>query len=128
MREATTLGVILIAVQVPPPSQAYATQTVASYYGGGQVQTAPVDSAKMTTDDDGLVDFDTLTLPEQRGAIADMLNKIPKIAEMKKWLKRKTPSKAKGKQTIRDMDRSIPVAAWTMLRWSVYIDNSLHCD
>jgi ubiquitin-conjugating enzyme E2 Q len=109
--------VVLILVQVPPPSQAYATQKVATYFGGGQVQTAPVDSANMIFDSDGLVDFDTLSLPEQRGAVADMLNKIPKISEMKKWLKRKTPSKAKGKQTIRDMDRSIPVAAWTILRW-----------
>lgn len=119
---------VLTTLQVPPPGQAYATQTVASYYSGGQVQTAPVDSAKMTIDDDGLVDFDTLSLPEQRGAIADMLNKIPKISEMKKWLKRKTPSKAKGKQTIRDVDRSIPAAAWTILRWSVNINSSLYCD
>ena len=101
----------LTTLQVPPPSQAYATQTVASYYNGGQVQTAPVDSATMTIDNDGLVDFDALSLPEQRGAIADMLNKIPKISEMKKWLNRKTPSKAKGKQTIRDLDRTIPAAA-----------------
>ena len=119
---------VLTILQVPPPGQAYATQTVASYYSGGQVQTAPVDSTKITIDDDGLVDFDTLSLPEQRGAIADMLNKIPKSSEMKKWLKRKTPSKAKGKQTIRDMDRSIPAAAWTILRWSVEINNSLYYD
>ena len=122
------LGTMLLAVQVPPPGQAYTTQTAAGFYGGGQVQTAPVDSTKMTLDNDGLVDFDTLGLPEQRGAIADMLNKIPKISEMKKWLKRKTPSKAKGKQTIRDMDRSIPAAAWTILRWSVGIHNSLYYD
>ena len=117
---------ILPIIQVPPPGQAYATQTNIGYFSGGQVQTAPVDPTNMTTDSDGLVDFDALSLPEQRGAIADMLNKIPKISEMKKWLKRKTPGKAKGKQTIRDMDRSIPAAAWTILRWSVNIHYPLH--
>lgn len=119
---------VLTILQVPLPGQAYATQTVRSYHEGDKVQGAPVDSAKMTVDYDGLVDFDALSLPEQRGAIADMLNKIPKISEMKKWLKRKTPSKAKGKQTIRDMDRTIPAAAWTILRWFVNINYLLYYD
>lgn len=85
--------------------------------------------------EDELYEFDELPIEWQRGAIVDMLNKLPKasrrriskhncidhykqVSEMRQYLLRKTPgSVARARQSVRFMRDDVPDAAWTLLRW-----------
>ncbi|KAG8837202.1 hypothetical protein FRC18_009828 [Serendipita sp. 400] len=105
-----------IGLRVPKPSRTVGDRTFQNYMS----TTAPAATFEEEPEDDGLYDFDRLPIASQRGAIVDMLNKIPKVSEMRQYLLRITPSsKARGRQTVRNMKDNIPASAWTLLRWCV---------
>ncbi|KAI8977714.1 hypothetical protein BD414DRAFT_516981 [Trametes punicea] len=65
---------------------------------------------------DRLCDFDNLDLPNMRLAIRDLIDMLPPILELKRHLERpRTPGRAKPR--LRDIDPTIPRAAWLVLRW-----------
>ncbi|KAI0824358.1 hypothetical protein BC628DRAFT_1379076 [Trametes gibbosa] len=67
---------------------------------------------------DGLHDFDRLDLPNMRAAIHNLIDQLPPIAEIKRYLEQpRKPGRAKPR--LQDMDRTIPEAAWLVLRWCV---------
>ncbi|KAI0738313.1 hypothetical protein C8Q80DRAFT_1275827 [Daedaleopsis nitida] len=77
-------------------------------------KTAPADDQGLNR----LYDFDTLDLPQMRMSITQLIDFLPAIADMKKHLEQ--PSKAgRMKPRLQDMDKSIPEAAWAILRWCV---------
>ncbi|KAI0773052.1 hypothetical protein BD413DRAFT_538699, partial [Trametes elegans] len=73
---------------------------------------------KPTTAADGLHDFDQLNIAEMRGAIRDLIDNLPPIIALKRHLEQpRKPGHAKPR--LQDVDRSIPDAAWLVLRWCV---------
>ncbi|KIJ62454.1 hypothetical protein HYDPIDRAFT_30416 [Hydnomerulius pinastri MD-312] len=67
-------------------------------------------------DDGGLCQFDSLSVQEMRSAIVMLLNSLPPIGDMKKYLQRKSSA---DNTRLRDMDPDVLPAAWSLLRWSV---------
>lgn len=53
-----------------------------------------------------------------RSSIAQLLETLPSVGEMKKHLSRRVAA-GKSKPTLRDMDPDVPNAAWSILRWCV---------
>ncbi|KAG8830025.1 hypothetical protein FRC17_005567 [Serendipita sp. 399] len=105
-----------IGLRVPKPSRTVGDRTFQNYMSTA----TQVAAFEGEPEADGLYDFDRLPIASQRGAIVDMLSKIPKVSEMRQYLLRITPaSKARGRQTIRNMNDDTPAAAWTLLRWCV---------
>ncbi|OBZ72871.1 Poly [ADP-ribose] polymerase 6 [Grifola frondosa] len=67
---------------------------------------------------DGLHDFDKLDLAQMRAVIVDLIDCIPPIMDIKKYLDK--PTKAGiTKPRLRNMDASVPEASWLILRWVV---------
>ncbi|KII84929.1 hypothetical protein PLICRDRAFT_116954 [Plicaturopsis crispa FD-325 SS-3] len=67
---------------------------------------------------DGLCDFDELDKTQMQISIANLINSLPSITDMKKHLERKVKA-GKAKPKLKDMDASILPSAWTILRWCV---------
>ncbi|KDQ51732.1 hypothetical protein JAAARDRAFT_497248 [Jaapia argillacea MUCL 33604] len=67
---------------------------------------------------DGLVDLDSLALPEMRAAIVKLIDSIPSIAKIKAHLDRKVKA-GKSRPKLRDVDPSVLPAAWSILRWCI---------
>ncbi|KZW01474.1 hypothetical protein EXIGLDRAFT_717897 [Exidia glandulosa HHB12029] len=65
---------------------------------------------------DGLVDFDMMPLEYQRASVVQLLDLLPSIADMKKYLDK---ARGKGRVRLAKMDPTIPTAAWSVLRWTV---------
>ncbi|CCM01551.1 uncharacterized protein FIBRA_03609 [Fibroporia radiculosa] len=63
-------------------------------------------------------DFDTLDKNQMRRAIVKLLDKLPPIADMKNHLE-KPVAAGNAKPKLKDIDTSIPDAAWSILRWCV---------
>jgi len=53
-----------------------------------------------------------------RGSISQLLEALPPVEEMKKHLSRRVAA-GKSKPTLRDVDPTVPNAAWLILRWCV---------
>lgn len=53
-----------------------------------------------------------------RTSIAQLLETLPPVEEMKKHLSRRVAA-GKSKPTLRDIDPTVPAAAWSVLRWCV---------
>ncbi|KAI0708751.1 hypothetical protein C8T65DRAFT_649990 [Cerioporus squamosus] len=69
-------------------------------------------------DTDGLFDFDKLSPNDMRVATMQLIDKLPPIADMKKHLQQ--PRKAgRAKPRLQDLDKAVPGAAWSVLRWCV---------
>ncbi|KAM5545525.1 hypothetical protein V8D89_000563 [Ganoderma adspersum] len=67
---------------------------------------------------DGLCEFDQLPANEMRSAIVQLIDSLPPIGEMKKHLEQaRTAGRAKPR--LQDIDKTIPHAAWSVLRWIV---------
>ncbi|KAG0696497.1 hypothetical protein DFH29DRAFT_984602 [Suillus ampliporus] len=65
-----------------------------------------------------MCDFDTLDVGEMRSTITQLINTLPPIPEIKKYLEKKvTPGTNKPK--LKDMNPTILPAAWSILRWCV---------
>ncbi|KIM73751.1 hypothetical protein PILCRDRAFT_99249 [Piloderma croceum F 1598] len=71
-----------------------------------------------TGDPDGLCEFDEMDIISMRASIAEMIHALPPIREMRRHLLKKTKA-GKSKPKLKDMDSSIPTAAWLILRWCV---------
>jgi ubiquitin-conjugating enzyme E2 Q len=56
------------------------------------------------------------TLLQKRAIVHDMLNSLPTVAEMKRHLQKKVQTGMK-KPRLQDIDREVPPAAWSILRW-----------
>ncbi|OSX62557.1 hypothetical protein POSPLADRAFT_1046024 [Postia placenta MAD-698-R-SB12] len=67
---------------------------------------------------DGLCEFDRLTRQQMCTSIAMLLDELPPIATLKKHLEKPIPV-GKMRAGLKDFDRSIPEAAWFILRWCV---------
>ncbi|EJD40876.1 hypothetical protein AURDEDRAFT_115746 [Auricularia subglabra TFB-10046 SS5] len=65
---------------------------------------------------DGLVDFDMLPLDYQRASVVQLLDSLPPVADMKKYLDR---ARGKGKLRLSKMDSNILPAAWGIFRWAI---------
>lgn len=120
-----------IGLRVPRPSRAIGGRVVQQYHHTSTVQ-QPYDAFDLEPGHDGLYEFDKMPLAWQRGAIVDMLNKIPRVSEMRRYLlKLAEQGKARGRHNIRNMADDVPAAAWTLLRWCVasctaYIEELSH--
>ncbi|KAI0750412.1 hypothetical protein C8Q74DRAFT_1309949 [Fomes fomentarius] len=67
---------------------------------------------------DGLYDFDQLKISQMRDAIVQLIDTLPSIAELRKYLQQ--PRKVgRAKPRLQDVDKAIPEAAWSILRWCV---------
>ncbi|KZT05739.1 uncharacterized protein LAESUDRAFT_726677 [Laetiporus sulphureus 93-53] len=71
-----------------------------------------------TGEPDSLCDFDTLTLPQMQSAIANLIQTLPPIADVKKFLD-KHDTIGKAKPRLHDMNPQTPSAAWLVLRWCI---------
>ncbi|RDX46333.1 hypothetical protein OH76DRAFT_1407058 [Lentinus brumalis] len=79
-----------------------------------ECRTAPVASK----DYEGLYEFDQLSPNDMRVATMQLIDKLPPIADMKKHLQQ--PRKAgRAKPRLQDLDKAVPEAAWSVLRWCV---------
>ncbi|KAF8551149.1 hypothetical protein OG21DRAFT_1499321 [Imleria badia] len=78
----------------------------------------PPANTNAQVDDDGLCEFDLLSLRDMRTAIRELLTSLPPIKEMKEYLQRQF-SAGKVKKRLKDMDPDILPAAWSVLRWCV---------
>ncbi|KAG6813798.1 hypothetical protein H0H92_007210 [Tricholoma furcatifolium] len=67
---------------------------------------------------DGMCDFDALSLPMMRAAIAVLIDTLPAVDDMKKHLERKVKA-GKAKPRLKDLDPTVLPAAWSILRWCV---------
>ncbi|TFK84836.1 hypothetical protein K466DRAFT_526791 [Polyporus arcularius HHB13444] len=73
-------------------------------------------AAKMGSD--GLFDFDKLSHDNMRIATIQLIDQLPPITDIKKHLEQ--PRKAgRAKPRLQDIDKSVPEAAWSVLRWCV---------
>ncbi|KAI0704695.1 hypothetical protein C8Q76DRAFT_752492 [Earliella scabrosa] len=63
-------------------------------------------------------DFDKLTWREMCITVRDLIACLPAISEMKAYLER-TPRDNSRLFRLPDMDRSVPAAAWIILRWCI---------
>ncbi|RPD55194.1 hypothetical protein L227DRAFT_579837 [Lentinus tigrinus ALCF2SS1-6] len=69
-------------------------------------------------DSDGLFDFDKLDPHDMRVATTQLIDKLPPIADIKRHLEQ--PRKAgRAKPRLQDVDKTVPEAAWSVLRWCV---------
>ncbi|KAH9940093.1 uncharacterized protein BXZ73DRAFT_88813 [Epithele typhae] len=74
--------------------------------------------AGVEPDADGLIEFDRLNVVDMRNTIAQLIDQLPPIDTMKKYLE--APRKAgQRKPRLKDLDKAIPDAAWLVLRWCV---------
>ncbi|KAH7925790.1 hypothetical protein BV22DRAFT_408192 [Leucogyrophana mollusca] len=71
-----------------------------------------------SADADGLYDFDKLDLLRMRQAIAQLIDSLPPIEDMKRYLEKKV-APGTMKPRLKDMSTDILPAAWTILRWCV---------
>lgn len=65
-----------------------------------------------------LYDFDTLSHQDMCRAVANLLDTLPTISDMKKFLEKRTRAGA-AKPKLSQMDSKILPAAWLLLRWCV---------
>lgn len=120
-----------LGLQVPPPdserlsqirrSRAAAPQAhpyIANMPGYTAPAAPPENDAPIHINSEGLCEFDKLDIWQMRVVIADLINKLPSINDMKKHLTKKTRS-SKAKPTLQTMDPKIPAASWIILRWCV---------
>ncbi|KAH7100349.1 hypothetical protein BKA62DRAFT_706762 [Auriculariales sp. MPI-PUGE-AT-0066] len=118
MQQGMPLG---MGLRVPKPATAI-KNAVAGYPGynvAGQPDPAAAQAQAPTMpvpDGTGLVDFDALPTDYQRASIVQMLDQLPAVAEMKKYLDK---ARGKGKVRLTKMDDKVPAAAWSLLRWCV---------
>ncbi|XP_006456406.1 hypothetical protein AGABI2DRAFT_77738 [Agaricus bisporus var. bisporus H97] len=73
---------------------------------------------KNVTAEDGLCEFDELTLPEMRSAIVASLENLPTVSEMRNHLTKKV-AEGKVKPRLQDIDLSLLPSTWLILRWCV---------
>ncbi|KAL4062668.1 hypothetical protein J3A83DRAFT_4381480 [Scleroderma citrinum] len=78
---------------------------------GLRVPRAPWSNVEV--DDDGLCDFDALTVDEMQIWIITLLDTLPPIETMKAYLL-KHP-----KARIQDMNSTVPPAAWSLMKWCI---------
>ncbi|CAK5263224.1 unnamed protein product [Mycena citricolor] len=113
-----------MALKVPLPEQSrVVTAPVSNHVRGTQQpetqSTSPVGVSHYKMDLDGLIDFDTMTVPHMRASIAALIDSLPSIEDMNRHLLRKVKP-GKSKPRLKDMlDGQVLPAAWSILRWCI---------
>lgn len=109
-----------MGLRVAPPTRGVAGSVAPAWAptipGASQSITRSTFTDIPPTGPDGLVDFDVLPLEFQRAAVAQLLDALPSVADMKRYLEK---ARGKGRVRLSKMDDAIPAAAWGVLRWSV---------
>lgn len=65
-----------------------------------------------------LRDFDRFPETDKRRCIADLLDTLPPVADMRAHLLKKAKD-GRAKKRLQDIDPKVPAAAWLVLRWCV---------
>ncbi|OCH92005.1 hypothetical protein OBBRIDRAFT_791754 [Obba rivulosa] len=78
----------------------------------------PPEPSNVKVDGDGLCGFDELSLVEMRSTIASLIDQLPSVMNMKAHLEQ-NPKPGRAKPKLKDIDPTIPDAAWLILRWCI---------
>ncbi|KAH7886667.1 hypothetical protein F5I97DRAFT_2017525 [Phlebopus sp. FC_14] len=75
----------------------------------------------VASDSDGLCEFDTLDLQQMRSTIRDLIDSLPSIVDMKKYLQKKAASTGNTKVKLTDMKPEVLPAAWCVASCTSHI-------
>ncbi|TFK43105.1 hypothetical protein BDQ12DRAFT_165045 [Crucibulum laeve] len=122
MKEPLPIG---MGLRVPHPGPAPNVQPQYRHHMAWNGQPVPVQEEPIhvpkgpaVPGDDGLVEFDDLDIGQMRLAISKLIDSLPPIDEMKKYLERRVKA-GKSKPKLKEMDPKVLPAAWAILRWCV---------
>ncbi|EIN06501.1 hypothetical protein PUNSTDRAFT_115057 [Punctularia strigosozonata HHB-11173 SS5] len=103
-----------MGLRVPPPMAGVSTSNrqIIAVHAGSAVSPPKADGP------DGLCDFDVMDIACKRAAIRNLIDTLPPIADVKRYLEKKVKD-GKSKPKLQQYDPSILPAAWAILRWCV---------
>ncbi|KAL1741628.1 hypothetical protein HDZ31DRAFT_45014 [Schizophyllum fasciatum] len=109
-----------LGLRVPVPDNSKILPPAQSRAMGANMvaQAAPVPLPHVEVGPDGLCEFDKLDVRQMRYAIAQLIESLPAVLDMRKHLMRRV-GRGKSRPKLASVKPDVLPAAWTILRWCV---------